>query len=540
MIRFLNLLLATLVTLLTLASWGESYRRHVEFEWDEIEGAKSYEVELLQKEDSTKIKKPSQILKTKKAKWSGMLTPGKYQMRLRSRDYRGVPGSWSPVSEFPVLLERVQLKQPQANSTIKSRSHEDTKIQFEWHPVGGASEYIFELVSDDGRIKVSEIVSKSKLEKSLPVATSYTWSVMPRNPAGLEGDALQTSDFKLLGKKLDIPHIETPENEFVRQVRWRKFELSQSFHVIIKKYNAASKKLEVFQEWKSTSVESIPFDDSWPGGIYQIEVQAKAPLRESSTWSKSRFRVQHGDRSPAAEYTATVRKSIDRIKGWYAIGSYLITEVSYSKKSPDTLNGGGVDFNAIGGTGRLGLGWFRPDSAWGFVGILDMSGFTISGQTYTYASSEFSALYRYAFGERGELRLQTGVFYKEVPDLKVISVSDRAFEKSKVVAIGPHLGAEYWHSITPKMGLQLNVHSYLSALGVSTPNGQSLNPTLSTQIGILGSYRLTPKLTGLIGIAQREELISYARSSTADPTISGDNEAKITGTYLNFFAEWSF
>ncbi|MNL66058.1 hypothetical protein D3C87_1904710 [compost metagenome] len=77
---------------------------------------------------------------------------------------------------------------------------------------------------------------------------------------------------------------------------------------------------------------------------------------------------------------------------------------------------------------------------------------------------------------------------------------------------------------------------------ISTPNGQDIDPTLSTQFGIMGSYRFTPNFTGLVGYALREDRVAYkAISSTDTFAEEGDvNQSTIIGHYLNFFAEWAF
>ncbi|HEY1079826.1 MAG TPA: hypothetical protein VGE46_07005, partial [Bdellovibrio sp.] len=255
--------------------------------------------------------------------------------------------------------------------------------------------------------------------------------------------------------------------------------------------------------------------------------------------AKQTFNVRNGDRSPAAEYTALVRKSIDRVTGWYAIASYLLTEMQFRGVNPE--NNSAVAYSAMGGTGRVGLGWFHPDTPWGFLSIIDMSGFTFKGKTQTFASAEFNAVYRKNFGDRGELRFQVGPYYKELPETVGDPFSGQSNDL-KVSSAGPHAGVEYWFSISPKFGIQANAHMYMSLMKISTPNGEPLRPSLSTQYGFLGSYRFTPTFTGLIGYARREDKVSYnAVPSTTNFAVDGDvNESTVVGNYLNIFAEWAF
>lgn len=517
--------------------WAGPYRRLVNFEWEAIEGANSYEVELKQVKDDQEGKVFS--FKVKEAVWNGRLGPGKYIMKLRSKDYRGVPGEWSEPSEFNVGLENVVIKTPTDGSKIATKEPDETTVTFQWKPVENANEYTFELTSEDGRTVISKKIEETYLKIKIPISTKYNWSVFAKNPDGFASDEVSKAQFTVLGPPLVSPKIEQPENDFVREVKWSHPEPNVSFDIALSRFDKSEKKWVVIKNIENYSDLSLPIDRTLPGGKYQLAIRAKKNLRPSSANISQDFSVRDGDRSPAAEYVALVRKSIERLEGWYGVASYLVTEIQFNGANPEKNSS--AAYNAIGGTGRLGLGWFSPSKAWGFLGIIDLSGFTFNGKTQSFASAEANAVYRKNIGERSELRLQVGPYYKELPETVGDPFSGTALDL-KITSVGPHFGAEYWFSLTPKIGLQLNTHIYLSMLKISTPNGQDLSPTLSTQFGFLGSYRFSPKFTGLIGYARREEKMSY-KSNTGNGSfaVDGDvNEANIVGNYLNIFAEWAF
>ena len=534
---FLGLLLLTSLLLNAPLALAEPYRRLVNFEWEAIEGAKHYEVELQQIKDEDKGKTFN--FKVKVADWNGRLTPGKYIMRLRSFDYRGVPGDWSPPSDFNVGLDPVKIESPVADAKIKSNDAEQVAMDFKWAAVGGAESYHFILTSEDGKTTVDEWVKEPKFNTKVPVAQNYTWKVSAKSPEGIESEATSVAQFSLLGKPLEKPEIIKPENEFVRQLTWKRPDNVKTFDVYVMKQNVETKKWEKFQVFENYADDTLAFDDTWPGGKYQLAIKAKSDMRPDSPIINHGFSVRSGDRSPAAEYTALVRKSIERVSGWYGIASYLMTQMKFSGANPEKNSV--VSYDAIGGTGRMGAGWFDSSKSWGFLGILDMSGFTFQGSTQTFASLEANAVYRYSLGDRGEVRLQMGPFYKELPET-IGDIFTNNFEYSTVSAVGPHVGAEYWYSLTPKFGLQFNLHLYMPLMKVSTPNGQAIDPTLSTQIGFMGSYRFTSTFTGLAGYTRREDNVAYkAVSDTTTFAEDGDiNKSTIVGNYLNFFAEWSF
>ncbi|WP_246845389.1 hypothetical protein [Bdellovibrio sp. NC01] len=537
MIRIFALLLSVCFWMAIEPAFAAPYRRLVNFEWEAIEGAKSYEIELKQVKEKGEGK--TFTFKVPDAVWNGRLSAGKYIMRLRSRDYRGVPGEWSPPSDFNVGLESAVLKFPAQKARIASKDESSTEMTFVWAPVGGAEKYHFELTSEDGKTTIREDLKETSFKTKVPVAQNYTWKVSATNEEGIASDAVSLGQFTVLGKPIPEVKIDKPESEFVREVKWERPDNVSAFDVYVMRYSPENKKWEKLKVLENYQDDTLAFDSGWPGGKYQVFVRAKSNLRPSSKLAKENFSVRSGDRSPAAEYTALVRRSIERLSGWYAIGSYLVTQMQFSGVNPE--HNSKVGYSALGGTARVGLGWFNKDTPWGFLSIIDMSGFTIKGTTRTFASAEMNAVYKKELGDRGEVRFQVGPYYKELPE----TIGDpftASSDSMTISAAGAHGGAEYWYSITPKFGVQVNAHLYTALMKISTPNGEPLQPTMSTQFGFLGSYRFTQTFTGLVGYARREDKLSYkAVPSTTNFAVDGDvNESTIVGNYLNIFAEWSF
>jgi hypothetical protein len=523
----------------TSVAWSAPYRRLVNFEWEEIDGAKSYEIELKQVKDAKQGDPKLFNFKVKEAAWNGHLSPGKYMMRLRSRDYRNVPGDWSEASEFNVGLDTPVLKYPGAKVKLSSEEQQEMTLDFQWDKVGGADKYHFELLSEDGKTKIFEDIKDTHYKVKVPVASHYTWKVSAATEEGLNSDAVSVGQFSVMGKPLEAPKVSKPDTEFVRELKWTRPDYVTSYDIYVLRANPETKKWDKVQVYEDYKEDSLPFDAAWDGGRYQVVIRGKSDLRPQSPTVKETFTVRSGDRSPSAEYTALVRTSIERTSGFYGIASYLITDMKYAGSNPEKNSA--VAYDAMGGTGRLGLGWSNPKTPWGFLSIVDLSGFTFKGQTRTFAAAEINSVYRQRVGDRGELRYQAGAFYKELPET-IGDAFTGTSEDQMISSVGPHFGAEYWYSITPKFGFQVNAHMYMSVMKISTPNGEPIEPTMSTQFGFLGSYRFTRTFTGLVGYARREDKMSYkAVPSSSNFATDGDvNQSTIVGNYLNFFAEWSF
>lgn len=523
---------------------AQPYRRLVNFEWEPIEGATAYDLELKQTKKDGKTFK----FKVKEASWAGRLAPGDYEMRLRALDYRGVPGDWSDNSDFGVGLESARLVFPAPSAAVPGRGGKESPVEFKWEPVGGASRYKIEVTADDGSFRKQEELKDTRLKLDLPVGKAYTWKVSGHAGETIKSEAVSLGQFSMLGAKLAKPVIEKPENEFVRDIRWKRPDHATAFDVTVFR-RTNDKKWEKLQEFRDLKEETVAFAPDWSGGLYRAEVRAKGEMRPPSDVSVSAFKVRKGDRSPAAEFTAEVRKSIDRINGWYGIASYLITMISYKSTmaDPDTTSGSpfSAPFSGVGGTGRLGAGYMKDDRKWGFQGIMDLSGFIDNKDTVVnFSSMELNAILRPPSdaADRSEVRYFFGVFQQELPvgigDPLVNGSEFQTYEK--VAVMGPHVGAEFWYSITPKIGFQANAHLYLNMMKMQTPNGQDIEPSMSYQIGLLGSYRVNRQWTGLAGIAQKDLAVKYKSNPVKPLHLDQANEVSLSGTYLNFFAEYAF
>jgi hypothetical protein len=524
------LLTVLLIFTIPLGALAEEFRRKISLEWEEIPDAKYYDVEIQTQPADGKTKPKSFVANS--AQWTGKLMLGSYTLRVRGRDRRKVPGEWSEAQEFAVGLETPQIISPKISEKISSKSPTEKNVSFKWSKVGGAESYAFELTSKDGKVKRENTLKDNHVSLSLPVAAEYDWKIIAQGPNGINSEKSAQGTFALWGPKLAKPTLTEPRNAFVRELEWDRPVYSEGFDYEISRFDS-QQNAWVSQEKNHTTDLQAGFDGKYPGGKYKISLKATATLRENSGSSERVFTVAAGDRSPAAEEVATIRESIDRTTGWFGIASYLVTEVSYTGTNSDRTPGNSLSLNfngALGGTGRVGIGYLSPVSPWGFLTVADYSGIIINNNVYTYDSLETNAVYRTDTGDKSEVRQQFGLFYKELP--VIIGTSQASALVQSASAVGPHYGIEYWRAITPKFGFQANAHAYLSAASIATPNGNALSPNLSYQLGFLGSYRLTRRMTGLGGFAYRQDSVSYKASDGSTDT------STLTGNYFNLFLEW--
>lgn len=528
--HLLLLILLLLSAFAPSSAVGQSLpHRSVSMDWDAIEGAAGYDIEFVSKPKFQKI------FGVKKPEWTGKLRPGHYQMRIRAKDRRQVPGDWSEFEPITVQLEKMNWLTDRADWKYQATHRDEWKVHLEWKPVPGARAYTLTLESDDPSFKRHEEINGTQTSLELPVAHLYKVQVEALGPNDLKSESPAIGSIEITGPALSTPKIKKPENKFVRELTWSKDEKSKNGSLKV------HWKDEVTGKWKemlNTTVADqgqYDFPSEWPGGLYRVNLKSEAPLRLASKPTQIEFSVENGDRSPAAEYVALVRESIERTKGWFAIASYLVTGLSYTGINSDNAAGTGLKVQFpqnFGGTGRLGAGFLSAEKPWGFLGIIDLSGFVVRDRNPTFASAEMNAVLRNEIGGLGELRQHYGIFYKEIPEIIALNMDEIA-SISKIASMGPHAGLEYWMAVSPKLGLQVNGHLYPNLLSIQTPNGNPIAPSISYQFGLLGSYRLNRRTTGLLGYAYRKDSQAYKANS------GKTNSVDLTGHYLNLFLEWS-
>lgn len=509
--------------------------RNVEVEWDTVEGASLYEVQVTRKGDSSK--KPTRV-KTHEAKWEALIKPGLYLMQIRSFDDRGVPGDWSPASELQVKLPSVAQGDPKPGAVIKATGESSEEVGLHWEPVPGAEKYKVNVRSTSGTWATEHETSDSHWDVKVPVGETFEWTVVGMDAKGEVGNPnASATPFEVKGPPLAKPDIQSPLSKYVREVEWSANSKVKKYSYELSYRNPTTKKWDKLEAKSEHAENKLKLDISRPSGRYRLKVQAFGDHREPSKAQQMDFETYGGFRDPAALETAILRDSINKPTNYYAITSYLITDIKYNAKNVD--DNSGSSFNAVGGTGRIGLGYQQPQSQWGGFGIVDLSGFTIQGQNFTFASVEGHVTHKLELGQGGLLLAGAGLFSKELPIVKGSNYTGFT-GVGRVREIGPHVGFIYWFPLNDRYGLQFNARAYYTFMG-SASNGQKALSSLSYQYGLLGSYRLAPAWMGYAGYAFRNDIAQYSGATDGSTFANGRSSSiDIQGHYLNLLLEFAF
>lgn len=507
-------------------AWAADYTRMIDFEWDEIPGATSYELEIKSGPDNI------QNFKVKSAQWQGNLTPGKYSMRLRSLDHRKVPGTWSPESELLVGLELPKVIGPQEQ--IEAKDTEEN-IKFAWSKVPMAKTYKVVIKSDDGNINMTENTESSDFSTKLPTAKTYVWTVQAVLDTDVTSEPTNAQKLTLLGPPLPTPTITRPISEYVRDIQW---SASGDVYIItLRRWVADQKKWKNVKRFKSQKT-SFAFGKDWPGGKYQIVVKSETPLRPTSSQAEMEFQVKTGDRSPAAEQMVLIKRAITRTSHWFMTSGLAVNSLVYTSQSNMLNSRSNYDVN--GALTKVSLGYETPWSKWGFNTHYEMASYILD-DLKNFHTLEIAGQYRAYTGPRSDIRLHFGTYYRETPE-SFWSLESNELTDTQSTRLGLHLGADYRYSFSYRWGVQTGFHIYQQVSTLDSPFGGGIDSPMSTELGLWGIYRVSDRLSTSIGFSTREEIFKYPTpppvSGTNSP--SGVDQSILNNTSFGLSADWSF
>lgn len=516
---------------------ADAFRRHVSFELEQVDGAKLYEIEL------TQLKKDgrSNFFKTKTPQWQGDLLTGHYEMRARTLDRRGVPGEWGEVGAFDVLLDKTKIKYPLSQTQIKETKAraKETEVTFEWEPVEGAISYRFELHNKDGSLKIDKVVTSTDLLQALPVSDVFQWKVSAIGLDNLTSEYNSENEFSIQGPKLESPKLVVPLSAFVRELKWQNMN-AKNVALVVNRWDELKKMWILVFEDSNFQENSLKFNPIWPGGKYQISLTAVAPLSAGSDVNVTEFNVFEGDRSTKSESINKQREIEESQPRWTAIAGFHSSQVTYFGTNYDQTLPAQTAYTVLSGTTSLGASYFENQHAWGFLSTLDISRFdTGQGQTNTFAA-DLSTIWRKSVSRGSEVRVQAGLFYQEFLIAESDGVTRLVTSYSTASVLGPLLQIEFRQTYTQLFGIRVNARVADNLVKMNIPNGQPMDSTFSTRFRGDTSFNLSQRLTVMLGLTQRDELLRYG-TITNDPNFIGQkNEMKSSQTSLDISAEYGF
>lgn len=207
--------------------WAQE-SRWIDLEWDAVPEARDYEIELFQEDEGEILSRGK--FKTSDPKWSHAVPPGKYSLKLRSVDERGVPGEWSESIPLKVKIVSPLLIRPSVKEKVS-----DSLVQFEWNQVVGAANYQLVVRDHKKQILYNSTVMNLKESIYLKELGEYSWSVFAMG----DDDGQRNEDqfpeksfhpFSRVGGELEGPVAKVQIDDLV-SITWDKVPDAQIYEI---------------------------------------------------------------------------------------------------------------------------------------------------------------------------------------------------------------------------------------------------------------------------------------------------------------------
>lgn len=330
--------------------------RWIDLEWEQVEDAREYEIELFQQEGDKVL--PRGKYKTDSAEWSHAVPPGKYSLRLRSVDKRGVPGEWSANIPLKVRMQNPKLLRP-----VPSDKVSDPMVTFEWAAVEGAANY--QLVVQQGD-KILHNALTTELNASVYLEslgkTQWTVFALEKDEEARSSDNLPANAFSLFtrtGTVLDAPFVSADLKEKV-SIGWKKVNLAQVYQIDYFPPPESGDKNRRFSLKKSPMIFPAA---RLKEGVTTITVRAIAPGHQDSRKSiikisKSQSKVELEDLIQGKEEEAekiAPTKAFFRNELFFGV---MVSKFSYKSENDETDTE--LDQESLSGLGLMGEWNHRP------------------------------------------------------------------------------------------------------------------------------------------------------------------------------------
>ena len=509
--------------------------RWVDLGWSKIEGAKEYEVEILNNSSNKIVFKKL----TYDINISVQLIPGVYQFKIRAIDKRGIPAPWSEYSQINVNLPAPILVSPYTDQSIKALNLHIENITFDWQDVRGAKAYQIDIWNRDKSFKESFLANESDFSLKLKTATNYFWSVK-----SLESEELVTSDFtngrgfNLKGGKIDYPHVKILEEDKV-VFQWDQVDLAQYYELYLfkKQLNNKWELVKKIDQYQSTT---FSHGDE---GLYRLALRSVARGFASSSYAFIEF--------------SFVSKKLDLLLNRVQV------EVDVSSDNPffyaygiETMSleyqGNYAEADTDINSSLIGYRVFLEGSYQNFYSYLrhrlGINTHLLKNlDEYIYLSEMFYMVGQKKIYRNIPYELSVGAFLKEDIFIEGDRIENE-IDYSRIVTSGLLVQIESWYKLTRRIELGFNLKIYSHLLRIETPNDNDIESTFSHQIKVFSRYNLKENLSLSLfyGLYQSNTSFVAQVGDNTDPNsnslaASGSlNESESTGTSLGLVLNSSF
>ncbi len=269
------------------------------------------------------------------------------------------------------------------------------------------------------------------------------------------------------------------------------------------------------------------------------EASIKVPHNDTYTWTAAPLLKRETDRSPTAEaprqafsmtkYIPYQMGTAEEPSQFYSWARGIYANTAYQAQNYDAHSF--INQPIYATTGEVALGYWHRLSSLGILFTYGATGIDVAGLQHVTQNYSASLGYRWKLEGTKRARAWLGYSGRQTPEVRV----DGTFRTVNIQTIenaGPQLLGVFSNQFTDKFGYQLYGGLYYGAIPIHTPNGRPLENYATYFTSAYLTYRVSPRLQGLLGYTYQLDEAGYA----SDDRTGHPNHVRYQGHYLSLSA----
>lgn len=518
-------------------SQNTSNDRWIDLDWESVQGAKSYEIELFEFKDRSSLSRG--VFKSEVPRWTMAVPPGKYAVKIRSLDSRDVGGEWSEQIPVSVKLPKPLLLSPKSDEVFESRDGANKEITFQWEGSSGANYYRLNIF-DQENVKFFTVITPLKEYKTnFFKLQNYSWEVLPlyeESESSEEGANEDRHTFTLVGGELKAPKLRTSISTNDIIVNWSKVENAEFYSYKLIQDKDGQK---VAVEGKTSKLGIFVPKNKLSKGVLIIQISSSAKGFRNSDWNEAIYEydlktiklIQESDIAEKLKSNNSLAIFVSAPRFDYKVKNFTT-----DTKSSETVRGYNLEL-----AWKNKLNFENTSNDLWYSANLDFSSIADSYTSGFIARSNHILLKNYSWS-RFSMRPSLGLSLFRAPALNADRSSGNKILDGNYFTIGTVLGTSFSFDLSSKYNLSFSPTISYHALALSTPNDEKFKSSLGIDADMKLSYKFLKNIDlSLRGHFLSHEFKSQAITGGTSMALLGDiNSSKIKSFYLLIGSEWNY
>lgn len=524
----------------------EKSNRWIELDWDEIPGAKGYDVELFEIIDQKEFSRG--LFHTETPNWAKESNPGKYNVKMRALDSRKVPGPWGVAIPIVVKFPPPQMIRPLNDEILINSEMNELLVTFQWNNVSGALFYQLIVFNSKNKVILNEITKDIEVKYKLTHIDNYKWYVLSlfspdekKDPADFllnKDESLKEKKFSIKGQMLKPPVLDVeilPENALL--FRWKDVFRADAYLYEVFKEDINKDLKKVLS--KTNKKNQYTFNKkNFSDGKYVINIKATSNDYQESenarvifTLEKNKFEISNNEsinRDSSKRF-----QEVSSLQGQFGYPAINYTGQNYEN---DTLNEELFRGVIIKGRWRKNISniFLQNFLKFELAQVADSNAEVIFFNISDTFGKEF-------FINQYHFLMATGFRLDSMPSINADRINHTA-TKINYNSIGPELNLQFnyhWNSLWSN---EFKSSLFTPLIGMNIPNGATIKTSLNYDLELKLLYTVNNQFDLYTGFNRTYHSIKTAATSgESSAALPGDiNEIKFNSNYFIFGTEFFY